>query len=111
MDKDNSDLDLVKYKVWQIISLIPKGKVTTYAAIARLAGMPNRARWIGYLLRQLPKETRLPWHRVINASGRIAISNPDGRSIQQERLKGEGVSLRKQRIDFDKYGWKPEGFF
>lgn len=93
-------------KIWQIVSMIPKGRVSTYGKIARLADMPNHSRWVGTLMRKLPEDTRLPWHRVISASGRIAVRS--GAQLQKQLLVREGVSFRDNRVDLKKYGW-PDG--
>lgn len=94
-----------KGRIWQIISLIPQGRVTTYGTIAKLAALPNQARWVGRVLRELPKDTTLPWHRVINASGKIAMRSGSGASIQQEKLRQEGLVFCDGHINLRKYGW------
>jgi len=99
------NLESIKYQVWKIVSLIPPGKVTTYGAIAKLAGVPGHARWVGYLLRNLPEDTRLPWHRVVGAVGKTRRSNKGG-SVQYRKLEKEGVHLQNGRIDLQRYGWQ-----
>jgi methylated-DNA-protein-cysteine methyltransferase-like protein len=59
--------------VWQVVASIPEGKVATYGQVAKIAGYPSQARYVGATLRNLPKNTALPWHRVINAQGRISF--------------------------------------
>ena len=76
--------------------MIPKGKVASYGQIARLAGMPSHARYVGRTLSQLPARTRLPWHRVVNAS--LHISERPGAERQAQRLRAEGVELIGQRV-------------
>lgn len=104
-DADVTVPDEPEMRVWQAISSIPKGRVTTYGTIASLAGLPGRARWIGYLLRTIPKDTRLPWHRIINASGKIAIRTGTGVTLQKALLEEEGIVLNSGRINLKKYGW------
>ena len=71
---------------------IPKGRVATYGQIARLAGIKGHARLVGYALHRLPEESAAPWHRVINAQGRISLhSNPPARSLQRALLESEGI--------------------
>lgn len=89
-------------RVWQIVHQIPKGQVATYGQIARLAGIPQHSRLIGRILSELPPNTRLPWHRVINSQGRI--TNP-AKSRQQARLEKEGVTLINGRVSLKVYGW------
>ena len=91
-------------KVWQIVRLIPKGKVATYGQIAKLAGMPAHSRLVGRILSQLPPGTRLPWHRVVNSQGKI--SNPN-KTKQRERLQAEGVTPINGRVSLKNYGWEP----
>ncbi len=55
--------------IWQLVANIPEGKVTTYGQIAKIAGYPSHARFVGVTLRSLPKNTILPSYRVINAQG------------------------------------------
>lgn len=97
--------DEFKTKVWQIISLIPAGRVITYGTIAKLADLPNRARHVGRIMRELPKDTSLPWHRVINAAGAIAIRSGAGTSLQKQRLEQEGLRFHNNRVDLKHYGW------
>ena len=60
-------------KVWQIVHDIPSGHVATYGQIAILAGLPGHARYVGTVLKNLPSQSRLPWHRVVNAKGCISF--------------------------------------
>ncbi len=93
--------------LYQIIAAIPFGKVATYGQLARLAEKPNAARWVGYILKQLPKDTRLPWHRVVNAQGKISF--PDGCeawAIQRDKLADEGILLHNGRIRLKDYQWQ-----
>ena len=83
-------------RIFQIISSIPVGKVATYGQIARLAGMPKHARLVGHTLRNLPKGSKLPWHRVVNAQ--LRISNPNSAVVQKRKLKSEGVKFDGTRI-------------
>lgn len=85
-------------KIWQVVSMIPAGKVATYGQVARLAGIPSHARYVGTTLSRLPPQSRLPWHRVVNAS--LKISDRGGRSVARQRgqLEGEGVLFIGKRI-------------
>ncbi|MEZ5549258.1 MAG: methylated-DNA--[protein]-cysteine S-methyltransferase [Pseudomonadales bacterium] len=86
-------------RIWQVVALIPRGKVATYGQIAALAGMPRHARLVGRTLSQLPERSRLPWHRVINASGRISLrSGSEGHKTQYQRLLAEGVEFIGERV-------------
>ena len=92
--------------VLQIISTIPPGRVATYGQIARLAGLPGHARQVGQILKQLPGDSRLPWHRVINARGHSSLSG-HAREQQFLRLTREGVDIDGARINLRRYQWRP----
>ena len=93
---------LTEEAVWQIVNAIPKGKVATYGQVAGLAGFPQNSRLVGRILSKLPKDTRLPWHRVVNAAGKISNPNP---ARQLERLKNDGVTPVNGRINLRLYRW------
>ncbi len=81
-------------RIWQVVSMIPPGKVASYGQVAALAGLPAHARYVGTLMARLPSGTRLPWHRVVTASLRIAArGDSGGETEQRRRLEAEGVSL------------------
>lgn len=94
-----------------VVARVPRGKVTTYGAVAECAGWPRRARLVGRVLSDLPPGTRLPWHRVVAAGGRIAFpAGTDACDRQVERLRREGVSVSNGRIDLGRFGWRsPQG--
>ncbi len=97
----------IDQRIWQVVSLIPSGRVATYGEVARQAGLPGGARRVGRALKALPANTRIPWHRVINARGRISL--PEGSATQytqRERLEAEGVVLRANHsVDLRRFGW------
>lgn len=59
----NNQLDKA-YRIYTVIAAIPYGNVISYGDVARLAGLPRGARLVGWVLKKLPEETQLPWHRV-----------------------------------------------
>lgn len=92
--------------VYQIVKKIPPGCVATYGQVADLSNAPGRARWIGYLLRQLPPEEKLPWHRVVNAKGRISFPKGSEKHAMQRRLlEEEGVVFTRGVIDLKQFQW------
>ncbi|MGQ9426357.1 MGMT family protein [Gilvimarinus sp. F26214L] len=93
-------------RIFQVIVRIPHGRVATYGQVARLAGLPRAARLVGSTLRGLPKDTKLPWHRVINASGRISLPTDGSGKVQKERLETEGVDFIKGRVSLRDFAWQ-----
>jgi Predicted methylated DNA-protein cysteine methyltransferase len=96
-------------RIYAAVRKIPRGKVTTYGAIARMAGLDRQARLVGYALSALRDGTALPWHRVINAQGRLSLEHA-GRSsglTQRLRLEREGVVVDAGgRVSLARFGWK-----
>ena len=93
-------------RIWQVVAMIPLGKVATYGQVAALAGMPGHARFVGRTLAGLPDGTRLPWHRVVNASLRIPLREGGGHIEQRQRLEREGVEFIGQRVARGRH-WQP----
>ncbi len=92
-------------RLYTLLASVPAGKVITYGQAAELIGLPRRARWVGQMLKQLPKDSRLPWHRVINAQGKISLPLTRGQE-QAERLRAEGVIVTQEgKISLKQYGW------
>lgn len=81
------------------LAQIPFGQVISYGNLAKLAGLGQGARFVAYTLRQLPKDTNLPWHRVVNSQGKISIP-PDKPSHKRqiERLKDEGILVEAGKV-------------
>jgi methylated-DNA-protein-cysteine methyltransferase-like protein len=94
--------------VIDVIKRIPKGKVATYGQIAALAGNPRGARQVVRVLHTCTEKHRLPWHRVLNRQGRIALEPGFGYEIQKGLLRQEGVEFRdNDSVDFRRYRWSP----
>ena len=104
--KDSNELHR---QILEVIALIPYGKVATYGQIAKLAGIPKHARLVGYVLKHLDQESRIPWHRVINSQGKISVMriNEKGDNIQQQLLADEGIYLLNNRINLKVFNWTP----
>ena len=98
-------------RIYAVVARIPRGKVATYGQVAALADLPRQARLVGYALNVLPAETRVPWHRVVNAKGEISLrSNGLGHDqIQAQLLTREGVRIAAGKIALDKRRWRPRG--
>jgi methylated-DNA-protein-cysteine methyltransferase-like protein len=87
---------------------VPEGKVVSYGQLAELAGLGRAARFVGRALSQLPDGSSLPWHRVLGAGGRLslAVGTVSGEE-QRARLRAEGVTIRNNRVDMQRHGWRP----
>ena len=73
-----------------------------------MAGLGRAARLVGRTLSQLPEDTKLPWHRVLGAGGRISL--PVGSASGDEQralLRDEGVNILNNRVDIQRHGWRP----
>ncbi|MEQ9023002.1 MAG: MGMT family protein [Pseudomonadales bacterium] len=96
-------------KIWQIVYRIPKGKVASYGQVAKLAGLPGYARYVGYVMKSLPSGTKLPWHRVVNSKGAISFKQGTSQYRRQKKLlEDDGVVFIKGRFSLARYGWKPD---
>ncbi|NGP44630.1 MGMT family protein [Bacillaceae bacterium SIJ1] len=80
-------------KVINIIKQIPEGYVMSYGQIAKAAGSPRGARQVVRILHSMSQKHRLPWHRVVNIKGEIAIKDDEGQYTQRVLLEEEGVTF------------------
>ena len=97
-------------QIYATIRRIPRGKVATYGQIAKLAGLPRYPRLVGYALFNSETDSRLPWHRVVNAKGEISYSPSRKKADQLQHLllEAEGVMFSERgRIDLARYRWQP----
>ena len=104
-------------QIWRAVAAIPRGRVESYGSIARRAGLPRRARLVGHALKVAPASLRLPWHRVLNAQGRISLpAGSKAHRMQRRLLEEEGVLFRGGRVnlkamggeeDIDALLWRP----
>lgn len=94
-------------RVHAVVHMIPFGKVATYGQVAALAGRARAARGAGQVLRNAIGAEELPWHRVINAQGRVSPGLDIHRPlIQQKMLEAEGIVFRPSgRCDMNLYQW------
>ena len=95
-------------KVYEIVRQIPKGKVTTYGAIAETLGMKSSSRLVGQALRSMPDGMELPAQRVINHAGLLSGAHQFG-GYERMRwlLEREGVLFKGNGVDMDKHFWQP----
>ncbi len=96
-------------RIYAVVRRIPRGKVASYGQVARLAGLPGRARQVGYAMHALPAGTRVPWHRVVNAQGKVSRRRVPGAELTQRMLlEQEGVRFAAGgRIPLARYGFNP----
>lgn len=90
--------------IYTILSYLDKGKLTTYGQLASQAGFPHHSRHVGKVLSKLPKDTRLPWHRVVNAQGKLSLK---GESFMRQKalLEKEDIKVNEEGkiINFKHY--------
>ena len=95
-------------RVIQTVRDIPAGKVATYGQIARMAGSPRAARQVARILHACSAKEGLPWHRVVNREGRIALKPFQGFEEQRRLLEREGIRLDSSgAIDLRRFLWLP----
>lgn len=94
-------------QIYSVVKQIPAGKVATYGQIATLAGYYRQARQVGYALHAVPSDD-IPWHRVINAQGKISLNLEMGGAVQRKLLESEGVVFSVAGvISLKAYQWRP----
>ncbi len=97
-------------RVYQVVSQIPYGRVTSYGAVARYLGSTGAARMVGWAMNQShTSETFIPAHRVVNRVGMITGKHHfDGTNLMQELLENEGAIIEENRIlNFEDLFWDP----
>lgn len=95
--------ELFKQQVFEIIKMIPEGRVTSYGAIAKAVGYPNHARHVGNALRNYDED--FPAHRVCNSSGNITASCLERFT---QKLKEENIQVIGTKIqNFKNIFWNP----
>ncbi len=96
-------------RIWQVVAAIPAGKVSSYGELAKRAGLPGYARYVGTTLSRLPEGSALPWFRVLNSQGKISFpAGSDAYREQEMRLKAEGVEVVDGKVNVQRFGWKIE---
>ena len=93
--------------IYRLVKRIPRGRVTTYGALAKALKVPGGARVVGYAMAGCPSGQGIPWHRVVGAGGRLIIREPYG-SKQRRLLESEGVEVGLRSLDMQRFGWLPE---
>ena len=87
----------------KMVRKVPRGKVSTYGAIAKAAGHPGAARQVVWALRSAGRS--LPWHRIVSAGGVVRTTGETAME-QRLRLEMEGVKFAGKRVDMAKFEYK-----
>jgi methylated-DNA-protein-cysteine methyltransferase-like protein len=92
--------------VYNLVKQIPRGRVLTYGALARVLRLAGGARTAGRAMGATPRGQAIPWHRVLGATGKLLVREPYA-SLQKKLLESEGIPVVESRIDIKKYLWTP----
>ncbi len=95
--------------VYQVVKLIPKGKVTSYGAIAKYLGTAKSSRMVGWAMNNAHFDTSIPAHRVVNRQGLLTGKHHFGiNNEMQTLLENEGIKVENdQIIEFKNHFWDP----
>lgn len=108
MPDDVEPTSRLRDTVYELMAQLPASKVTTYGDLAAMAGSPRAARIVGGIAHTGP--TDLPWHRLVNAQGGLAVGFPGGQSVQKQLLEQDGIECDEVswRVkDFGERRWRP----
>jgi methylated-DNA-protein-cysteine methyltransferase-like protein len=95
-------------RIYSVLNAIPRGQVSSYGKVAAYAQLPNGARLVGRILGQLPKDTTLPWHRVLKANGQIAFPQESAALQRQKQLlEAEDMIVHNGKVNLRKHQWQP----
>lgn len=97
-------------QVYELVRLIPKGRVTSYGAIAKALGTPKSSRMVGYAMNAAHSQPEVPAHRVLNRNGMLTGKMHFASPTQmEERLSAEGIAIKNDKVlDFDHHFWDPQ---
>ena len=99
-------MNFFELRVFEAVKQIPKGKVTTYGAIALKIGVPKGARAVGNALHKNPTPVVIPCHRVVSSSGNLACAFVfGGVGVQKQLLERDGVMVENDKVNLRIYGW------
>jgi methylated-DNA-protein-cysteine methyltransferase-like protein len=93
--KEQETMEEFAQNIYTILSFLEKGTLTTYGQLAKQAGFPHHSRHVGKILAKLPKDSRLPWFRVVNSQGKISLQG-DAFIRQKALLEAEGIEVTEQ---------------
>jgi methylated-DNA-protein-cysteine methyltransferase related protein len=92
--------------VYELVKQIPRGRVTTYGALAKALRLRGGARTAGRALAATPSGKAIPWHRVVGDRGKLLIREPYA-SLQRKLLESEGVQIVDLRANLKPHAWIP----
>ena len=96
-------------KAIEVMKSIPEGKVMSYGQVARTAGSPRSARQVARILHGMSEKQGIPWHRIVNAKGEIAIKDGEGRFTQKLLLEEEGLCFEEEgKVSLSRYQHFPD---
>lgn len=103
--KDKLSVATLRNRVYNLMAQLPDDKVTTYGDLAVFAGYPYAARRVGEIAHGGPEE--LPWHRLVNHKGSLAIGFPGGQDAQRQLLFQDGIECDEQWCvkNFKEWRW------
>ncbi|WP_296619460.1 MGMT family protein [Marivirga sp.] len=96
-------------QVYQVVRLIPKGRVTSYGAIAKYLGAAKSSRVVGYAMNASHVMEGIPAHRVVNRNGLLTGKmHFETSDAMQNALEAEGIKVKENQIqNFEKVFWNP----
>lgn len=96
-------------RVYEVVQLIPYGRVSSYGAIARYLGAPQSARMVGWAMNAAHNKPEIPAHRVVNKNGLLTGKHHfKGTNLMQQLLENEGIVIVNNQIqNFDIVFWNP----
>lgn len=98
--------DRLALKVYEYLTMIPRGKVVTYKQVAEYLGNKGLARVVGTILHKNPDGDKYPCYKVLNSKGELAEAFVfGGKDIQKQRLEKEGIKVEEHKVDLKKYQW------
>src|SRR5579864_3968247 len=92
--------------VYRLVKQIPRGRVLTYGALARILRLRGGARTAGRAMAATPSGKGIPWHRVVGDHGKILIREPYA-SLQKKLLSSEGIEIVESRLNLKRHLWSP----
>jgi methylated-DNA-protein-cysteine methyltransferase related protein len=92
--------------VYRLVKQIPRGRVITYGALAKVLHLRGGARTAGRAMAATPSGKGIPWHRVVGDRGKLLIREPYA-SLQRKLLESEGISLLESRVNLKAHNWSP----